>query len=74
VIRSARRLVCDPGRWTEGDYTYRWSVDGRPKPGATRRSLRVTRAVRGRKVTCSVTASNAAGTTTAVSRAVRVRR
>jgi hypothetical protein len=33
----------------------------------------VTRRLRGRKLACSVTASNGAGTTTATSRAVRVR-
>jgi hypothetical protein len=71
ITRSGRRLVCDPGRWagvTSG-YTYRWS-------GGTRRrgrTLIVTPGLRGRTVRCSVTASNAAGTTTAVSRPRRVR-
>ena len=75
VKRSAARLVCDPGRWSgnAGGYAYGWLVNGKQRAGATGSSLRVKRALRGRKVQCSVTASNAAGSTTAVSRALRVR-
>jgi hypothetical protein len=74
VRRSGSRLVCSPGRWsnTKGAYSYGWAVNGKRKKGADSRKLRVTRALRGRKLTCSVTASNAAGATTAVSRPVRV--
>jgi hypothetical protein len=74
VSRSGSRLVCTPGRWSNasGGYSYGWSVNGRQKKGATGRKLRITRALRGRRLTCSVTASNAAGATTAVSRPVRV--
>jgi hypothetical protein len=74
VTRSRGRLVCSPGSWSNstGGYAYAWSVNGKRRKGAAGRKLRVTRALRGRRVTCSVTASNAAGTATAVSRAVRV--
>jgi hypothetical protein len=75
VARSGRKLVCRPGRWTgEPDgFSYRWSVDGMRRKGAGGRQLLVTRRLRGRKVRCSVRASNAAGATTAVSKPVRVR-
>jgi len=74
VSRSGSRLVCNPGRWsnTKGGYSYGWAVNGKRKKGADGRKLRITRTMRGRKLTCSVTATNAAGTTTAVSRPLRV--
>lgn len=76
VARSRTKLVCSRGTWA-GDptrYSYRWVVNGRARRGATRRTLRVTSALRGRKVKCSVTATNAAGSTTVASRTVRVPR
>jgi hypothetical protein len=74
VRRSGSRLVCSPGRWSNatGGYSYGWAVNGKRKKGADDRKLRITRALRGRKLTCSVTASNAAGAATAVSRPLRV--
>jgi hypothetical protein len=74
ITRSGGRLVCSPGSWSNstGDYAYGWSVNGKRKRGAAGRKLRVTRALRGRKVACRVTASNATGAATAVSRPVRV--
>ena len=75
VTRTARALTCNPGRWSNDatTFAYSWLVNGKPKTGATGKKLGVTRALRGRKVQCSVTASNAAGGTTAVSAALRVR-
>jgi hypothetical protein len=74
VRRSKNRLVCDPGRWSNrARYSYRWFMSGTRKNIASGRKLRVTRRLRGRKVRCRVRASNAAGATTAASRAVRVR-
>jgi hypothetical protein len=71
VKRSGKRLTCGRGKWSNASkYSYRWLVKGKKR--ASGRSFRVTRKVRGRTVRCSVTASNAAGTTTAVSRALRV--
>ena len=74
VKRAGRRLVCTKGRWLNAPtaYAYQWLVDG--KAGPDGRRLAVTRRLRGHKVRCRVTASNAGGATTAVSRAVRVSR
>jgi hypothetical protein len=74
ISRSGGKLVCDPGRWTgrTGGYTYRWFVNGRRKRDADGGKLVITRGLRGRRLTCSVTASNAAGATTAVSRPRRL--
>jgi hypothetical protein len=75
VTRSRGKLVCNPGRWSNktGSYTYRWFVNGKERKGAAgKKKLRVTRRLRGRKVTCDVTATNGAGTTTVVSRPMRV--
>ena len=75
VRRSGRKLVCQRGSWSNSPsrYSYRWLVNGKRKPGAHRRTLRITSKLRGRKVQCRVTASNAAGATTALSRPLRIR-
>lgn len=69
VRRAAGKLVCRPGRWSgrPTSYAYRWRVDGHAAKRG--RTLAIKR-VHGRAVRCSVTASNAAGATTAVGRAV----
>ena len=74
VRRSGNKLVCRRGTWSNNPsrYSYRWLVNGKRKRGARGRTLGVTRKLRGRKVQCSVTAYNAAGATTARSRALRV--
>ena len=74
-VRRSGKLTCNPGTWSNSPtgYAYRWLVNGKSKHGASRRRLSVGRKLRGRKVQCKVTASNAAGRTTAVSRAYRVR-
>jgi hypothetical protein len=74
LTRAGGKLVCRPGTWanTPSGYSYGWLVNGRRKTGATGSKLRVTRSLRGRKVKCRVTASNGAGTASAVSRALRV--
>jgi hypothetical protein len=76
VQRSGRKLTCSRGAWSGAPtaYTYRWLVAGKRKAGATRRTLRITRAMRGRVVRCRVTATNAAGKSTELSPSVRVRR
>jgi hypothetical protein len=75
VTRSARKLVCSRGSWSNGPsrYSYGWLVNGKRKRGATGRTLAVTRALRGRRVQCRVAASNAAGTAIALSRSLRIR-
>ena len=76
VTRSARKLVCQRGNWANNPsaYSYGWLVNGKRKRGASGRTLAVTRALRGRRVQCRVTASNAAGAATAVTRPLRIRR
>ena len=71
VKRAGRKLVCAPGEWAGEPtaYAYRWLVGG--KAGKRGRTLPVARA-RKRKVRCSVTASNATGSATAVSRPLRL--
>jgi hypothetical protein len=76
VKRTGLKLVCSPGRWTNntGGYSFGWLVNGKAKPGATARKLKVSRGLHGRKVQCQVTASGAGGkTASAVSAALRVR-
>jgi hypothetical protein len=75
VTRWAKTLICNPGRWSNhaSAYAFGWLVAGKPKKGANGRKLGVTRTLRGHTVQCSVTASNAAGGTTAVSRPLRIR-
>jgi hypothetical protein len=74
LTRSGRKLVCGRGTWSDAptSYAYRWTVDGRRKAGAVRRTLRITRKLRGHRIRCEVTATNAAGSTTAFSRSRRV--
>jgi len=73
VSRSGRRLTCSRGSWSGGpnSFAYRWLAKGRRIGSGAR--LAVTRRLRGRSVQCAVTASNAAGAATAVSKALRVR-
>jgi hypothetical protein len=74
VTRKGRALSCSRGKWTNAAaYRYSWVVKGKVKKGARSRKLSVTRAVRGSSVKCRVTAYNAAGRQTAVSRSYRVR-
>ena len=74
LTRSRKSLACSPGRWSNdpSGYEYGWLVDGRPVRGATGPKLAVRARTHGHKVACSVTASNTAGATTSVSRALRV--
>jgi hypothetical protein len=65
VKRSGRRLVC-----TGAAGAYGWLVDGAARSRAHRRTLRVTRALRGHRVACTITS----GGSTATSRPITVRR
>lgn len=65
VKRTGRKLTC-----TGGAGAYGWLVDGRVRPRAHRRTLRVTRALRGHRVACTITS----GGSTATSRPITVRR
>jgi hypothetical protein len=74
LSRSGRKLVCGRGTWSGAPttYAYRWTVDGKRKAGAVGRKLRISRKLRGHTIRCGVTATNAAGSTTALSRARRL--
>jgi hypothetical protein len=73
VTRSGSTLRCAAGTWTGAStYAYAWLVSGKAKKGASRKTLRVTDAIKGHSVACRVTASNSAGSTTATSREVHV--
>ena len=59
-------LTCSSGTWanrpTPYSYTYQWNRDGAPIAGATASSYVVGAADAGHALTCTVTASNSAGT------------
>ena len=73
VRRSGKKLVCQRGSWSNNPsrYSYGWLVNGKRKRGASGQKLRITRKLRGRRVQCTVRASNAAGATIARSRPYR---
>ena len=75
VTRSGERLTCRPGVWSGAPtgYAYAWFVSGRAKTGAHARTLRISRVLRGHRLQCGVTASNATGRTTARSKSYLVR-
>ena len=75
VTRAHKTLLCGRGSWSTSanGYAYRWTVNGKTKQGARRARLAVTHKLRGRTVRCTVTASNAAGSTAATSPAFKVR-
>lgn len=74
AVRSGSRIACRPGRWSNvtAGYSYSWLVNGRTKRDATRPALRVTRALRGSRVQCEVTAADPAGSASALSRPLRI--
>jgi hypothetical protein len=76
TLKAGRRLSCSPGTWTNSPtgYTYQWSRGGTPIVGATGQSYTVQPTDEGLTLTCTVTASNAAGASKpATSQSVLVR-
>jgi hypothetical protein len=75
LARSGSTLTCRRGSWRNaGRFSYAWQVNGMAKKGAKPRlRLAVGKALKRRSVSCSVTAFNAAGTTTAWSAQIHVR-
>jgi hypothetical protein len=74
--KSDDRLSCTTGTWTNSPtrFTYRWSRDGTPIVGRTTSIYKVQNRDEGLTLTCTVTASNAAGTgKPATSKGVSVR-
>jgi hypothetical protein len=73
VSRSGSTLTCNRGRWREADhFSYAWLVNGVGHEGVSR-TLAIRKAGGLRRASCSVTASNADGTTTATSAQLNVR-
>jgi hypothetical protein len=73
LTRSHSTLTCRRGGWRNADrFSYAWRVNGTAKKDAKPR-LAVGKARKRRSVSCSVTASNAAGTSTATSAQLHVR-
>jgi hypothetical protein len=73
LTRSGNTLTCRRGRWRNASrFSYAWRVNGTARRVAKPR-LAVGKARKRRSVSCRVTASNAAGTTTASSAQLRVR-
>ena len=66
VTQSASELLCTQGEWTgePTSYAYQWQMDGVDVPGDGA-TLPVVPADAGLTATCTVTASNAAGSATA---------
>ena len=66
VTQSASELLCTQGEWTgePTSYAYQWQMDGVDVPGDGA-TLPVVSADVGLTATCTVTASNAAGSATA---------
>jgi hypothetical protein len=73
ITRHGHVLTCHAGSWSNAPtrLSYRWHGKGRSL--GSRRTLTVRRSLRGRTVTCRVTAANAAGRRTATSKPVRAR-
>jgi hypothetical protein len=75
ITRKGRVLTCHAGTWQNGpsSLSYGWYVKGHSRKVAAHSKLKVRHALRGRKVSCRVTAANAAGGRTAASKAIRAR-
>jgi hypothetical protein len=65
--------IATPGTWTNSPaITYQWRRDGVPIAGATAATYTTTTADSGALLTCAVTATNAAGSTTVVAGPIRI--
>lgn len=76
VTRAGSTLTCSPGAWsgvTPITYAFRWRRNGTLVPNATTSTYVIAQSDSGKSIVCSVTASNAVGSTTVVSSAFSVR-
>jgi hypothetical protein len=74
LTRSRSTLTCRRGSWRSAvRFSYAWRVNGRAKQGARKPRLTLGKARKRRSVSCSVTAYNTAGTTTASSAPLHMR-
>jgi hypothetical protein len=74
LTRSHKTLICSRGVWLNAPsiFAYRWLANGHQIHGAKRFKLKLSHSLRGRRVQCSVSATNSAGTATALSRSLKV--
>ena len=65
-------VTCTTGTWTQNPtgYTYRWLLNGQPIAGQTAATYTIGLFDSGQRLTCQVTATNAAGSTSAISGSV----
>ena len=74
LTRSGRTLACSRGSWRNAVcFSWVWRVNGVAIHAANKPRLAMGKAQKRRRVSCSVTASNATGTTTASSAQLDVR-
>jgi autotransporter-associated beta strand protein len=75
TAKAGSTLTCRPGAW-QGDpsptFTYQWSIETTPLAGATGVTFRVPSIDEGTTLVCAVTATNLAGSATAVSTGVKI--
>lgn len=69
VARPGRVLTCDPGTWESSPtgYAYTWERNGTAIPGAASAAYRIQVADEASRLACVVTATGAAGSSTATS-------
>lgn len=70
IRKVGRTLKVSKGRWTPKatSYTYRWKADGKTIKGAAKRTLKLKKAHKGKKITVTVTAKRAGHTSGVASR------
>ena len=74
TARVGRTLKLKRGTWlATTSYRYRWLRNGTAIKGATRTSYKLRRTDRGKRISCRVTATNAAGSTATRTASLRVR-
>lgn len=77
TAKVGKTLTCSRGTWTASPtpvFSYRWRIGSKVSKKYTGAKLKLTDALRGKKVSCVVTARNAAASVTARSTAVTVKR
>jgi hypothetical protein len=77
TARVGKTLTCGRGKWTAAPaptYVYGWRIGGKISKTQKKSTLRLTKAMLGKRVSCVVTAKNAAAAVAATSTAVTVRR
>lgn len=75
--KAGKKLTAKVGSWTPkpSSYSYRWYVNGKAISGATKSTYKVTKSVRGKKVTVRVSAKRSGYPTgSATSPAVKIKR